>query len=78
METICINGIDYLINNKFSYNVIDTRIKACLYALDNLNDAIDIKNHLNKIHNIILKNDEIYRDLYNGIIEPYKVFNINI
>lgn len=78
MDIRIINGISYLVNNNFLYNVIDTRINSVIYALNNLNDIIEIKNNLNKIHNIMLKNDENYKDLYNGIIEPYKVFNINI
>lgn len=73
-----INGISYLVNEKFLYNVIDTRLKCVVYALDNLNDCNDIKNNLNNIHNIMVKNDEVYNELFEGIIEPYKVFNINI
>lgn len=62
------------------FRVIDSRIPLeifnVVHSLNNYNDALDVKTCLNKIHNIILRNNSIYSSLYTNINEPYKIMVI--
>lgn len=59
--------------------VIDSRLQEpynIIHKLNNINDALDIKSYMNKIHLILIRNNLFYGSLYEGIENPYKIMVI--